>query len=466
MSGFTTVAIVRILMFSLFLIGLLSGSGMAAGEGRRSDIRVDLVADIPVSKSNVNLFATSLAYYKGSIYTVNVEEGDGEPPAIGLNTVVRKYTPTGVGEWHGESYLLEPHTIDDPYHTQASIAVDRLGYIHVAYNMHNMPWQYAVSSKPGDISGFKFLGDYVSLEEKYIVRVQNKTPFPSIGTAAIPGNQITYPSFFYDRKGELFVTYRFATRPKRAFKDRGFAGGIAKYDINTKTWAALGGEIPVTHEDADLGRGKGVGRVRAFAFTDNWSVYLIRMAFDDANRMHISWLWREGGAGRDTSRPSYAFSPDGGKTFYSSKGQKFALPIQVGEADIIVQYTADNVFSAKSSIETDRNLTPYIITHSHGRPRALVFFDQNRQEWSEPEPMPHSAPLLFIDDDGHHWAFATGPVVFLRDAPGKPWEIVYKFESDVKYGYPRLLKVRGERKIFLHAQSTTEDSVKIFQVSY
>lgn len=168
----------------------------------------------PVSPSNVNSFATPLAYYQGSIYVVSVEPPLSNNNGVNLRTVIRKGSERQ-GRWQWESAVIDEATLDDMYHTQASIAIDKEGYLHVVYNMHNMPWQYVVSKKPGDITSFDFKGDKISLAEKSTVKHLNKTPFPSIGTAAIPGNQITYPAFFYDRQGEIYLTYRFATKPKR-----------------------------------------------------------------------------------------------------------------------------------------------------------------------------------------------------------------------------------------------------------
>lgn len=97
--------------------------------------------------------------------------------------------------------------------------------------MHNLPWQYQVSLAPHDISAFEFRGQEISDAEFDRYYIENKTSFPTQGTADIPGNQISYPAFYKDAIGDIYVTYRFAAQPSLAYKDRHFSSAIAKYDL-------------------------------------------------------------------------------------------------------------------------------------------------------------------------------------------------------------------------------------------
>lgn len=193
-----------------------------AGYGNAAE-QVRVLPTFDVAPSNINSFNTPVAYWQGDVYTANVEPGMGMP-GIHLKTVVRKCALGNAASCTWESKVVDDATLDDMYHTQPSIAVDRAGYVHVAYNMHHMPWQYSVSTRPGDISTFNFMGEPITAAQKALVKLANQTPFFSIGKAAIAGNQITYPAFYYDQNRDLYVTYRFATRPKLAFADRAYAG--------------------------------------------------------------------------------------------------------------------------------------------------------------------------------------------------------------------------------------------------
>jgi len=255
--------------------------------------------------------------------------------------VVRKGTLEADGNWIWEKHVIENRTLDDRYHTQPSIALDKSGYIHVVYNMHNMPWQYKVSKRPDDISEFEFKGEALTTDQLKKVKYENKTPFPYIETAAIPGTQITYPSFFKDRNNDLYITYRFATKPAQSWKKRGFAGGIAKYDVVNKKWEPIGGKLKINSADA-LYKDNAVDKsytVYPFAYTDKWSVYLIRLHFDKNNGMHLSWTWREGGAGSDCSHPSYAYAESGSNIFKKTNGVEYDLPVSVPGSKIKGGYT-------------------------------------------------------------------------------------------------------------------------------
>ena len=289
-------------------------------------INVSFFPRIAVDKSNVNNFSTPLSYYKGIIYTVNVEPGYSEDnKGINLHTVVRQSVPISSEQWSWISQTIDDETIEDKYHTQASIGIDRQGYIHIAYGMHNMPWQYVISDSPGDIANFTFLGDPITIDNKITVKYLNKTPFSSIGYAVVQGNQITYPAFFNDIHNNLYITYRFAVKPKRSFEDRIFAIAIARFNIETKKWVQLGADIVLSRKDADWGGLCEAPVTNPFALTDQWTVYFPRLAFDKDNGMHVSWLWRKGIAGGDTTHPSYAFSPDGDRGFFTSHHSKILL---------------------------------------------------------------------------------------------------------------------------------------------
>ena len=425
--------------------------------------RIEEIGSLSNISSNRNMFSTALAYHEGSVYTVNVESGSGSD---GLVTVVRKGTPDVSGNWiWAESHIIDDDTFKNDYHTQASIAIDKLGYVHVAYNMHNMPWQYSVSVRPGDISEFDFLGDPISAAQRNAIRV-NRTPFPSLGTAAIPGNQITYPAFFYDRNGELYITYRFATRPKRSFVNRGFAGGVARYDTETRSWEALGGDIVVTSDDADIPGGGDSARIRAFAYSDRWSVYQIWLSFDELNNMHVSWFWREGGAGPSTSHPSYAFSSDDGYSFTNSKGVEYNLPISVQRSELFIREGDRRTFGHRSSIAVNRDSTPYIYSEEKGENRMLrrLVYRAAPGEWSVPQDLPGSATEVLIDEEGRFWAFATGPKIFVRDLPEGEWENIHRQEHG--YSFLRTLKIPQERKIVLYSMNDSAGKVKIHMITY
>ena len=427
-------------------------------------IDVSETPDFSVSPSNVNSFATPIAYYQGNIYAVSVEPPVGISNGINLHTVVRKGYHRN-GEWIWETTIIDDATLDDLYHTQASIAVDKEGFIHVAYNMHNMPWQYAISQRPGDIASFNFRGDAVSLTQKAVVKHLNKTPFPSLGTAAIPGNQITYPAFFYDRQGELYITYRFATRPKKAFGSRGFAFALAQYDVLSKQWFPLGGSIRVTSADADLPGGLSESEVKAFLFSEGWQPQLLRLFFDKENHLHLSWTWREFYGGSPFVRPSYGYSEDLDALFTRADGITYMLPINLQDSGLLLPRQLDiRLNSPLAHLTVDPNGVPYLVTLQKGKSSDVRYFDDRSRRWSDPEAMPEGAQVMEIDDAGQQWAFATGLKIFSRRGPGLTWQKVYEDRGPRRFGYLKVLNVRQQNEFLIYSQRVDGQSAKIYVI--
>ena len=430
-----------------------------------SAINISHFPVIDVDKSNVNYFSTPIAYYQGALYTVNVEPvSSGLSTGINLNTTVRKAVLSASNKLQWVMKNIDDETLEDKYHTQPSIGIDKEGYLHITYGMHNMPWQYVISDSPGDIASFSFHGDSITSLEKATVKHLNKTPFPSRGTAKIPGNQVTYPAFFYDNNRDLFLTYRFAVRPKLSFKDRAFSGGIASYDVATKKWTSQGGSLLINRSEADW-NGLAEARVsNPFAFQDQWAVYLPRLAFDSSNTMHISWLWREGGAGPDASHPSYAYSPNNESIFYKSSQCAYSLPISVADAEWI---GGSDSFKYASISEIDVNDDfVYVVLHELGKTRELRKLDRKQGRWLQSEKMPYSASKFKLDTSNGQWAFATGLTVLHRNNNSEKWDLVYQEQDEKQYGFPKVLHVSDKKEFYIHTQSLDQKSVKIYKLEY
>ena len=446
-----------ILFFSLIL-STLTNLGWCGVLPSQSTV----IAEFDVSSSSTNVFSTPIAWFNGAIYTVLVEDPSGSNNGINLRTVIKKGVIDNKGNWKWTTKVIEERTLEDKYHTQPSVGIDESGYIHVAYNMHNMPWQYKVSKEPEDISEFKFLGDLLTLEELSIVKHQNRTPFPQIGSAAIPGTQITYPAFFNDRKGNLYVTYRFATRPKRNWVERGFAGGVGRYNKENKEWQNLGGTILITTDDADLPEGIKEVKIPTFAISKGWSAYLIMLFFDQHNGMHLSWTWREGGAGSDCSHPSYAFSPDQGASFYRANGTKYKLPIGVADADVVSAQDQIEKFYAPTCLAFDPLSQPHVLLNPIGAGRFFKVYNNSENIWKTSSKSPFGATKIFIDDNGTSWAFATGLRVFERRNNLSKWKEIFS-KSD-NFGYPKIKPVPEERGFLVHCHHTDGNKVRIYWI--
>lgn len=421
-----------------------------------------LLDSLPVDvEGDRNVFSTPLAYRQGFVFTVHVNSGNVGRDGVNLRTEVRKGQRGPDGRWLWEARTVEDRTMRNPWHAQGSIALDRSGHIHVAYNMHNMPWQYSISERPLDISSFRFHGEFVSLSEIETVKFENRTPFAKLGSAAIPGTQITYPMFFTDRNGELYVTYRFALRPARVWRSRAFAGGLAKYDTRRREWQSIGGPVPVTSSDALLGAAT-EATLHPFAYDPQHTVYLPTIAFDSSNGMHVVWTWREGGAGMETTQPSYAYSSDG-IHFSDSAGNVKRLPITRQEADIFTRAGSVNYYHAPKSVAVDPNGDIVVILHPVGGARELWHFSKAQQRWLPPSESPAGASEIVVDRHGKQWAFASGLKIFVRRDAAAQWSEFGVIRSGLCY--PKVTYVAEENKFIVHAKSCDGRYASIYSFS-
>lgn len=427
---------------------------------------VNEITSFKVHPSNISYFPT-IAYRDGNLFTANVE-GTKDAETLQLKTVLRKGVLSD-SKWSWSEKLIANNTFIDPYHTQASVGLDSTGRVHVAYNMHNMPWQYKVSEKPYDIENFVFRGEEISDSALERIAYQNKTYFPNVSESAIPGSQVTYPAFFNDRKNKLYVTYRYATKPKQpSFLERGFAGGIAALDEKDGSWNAIGGEVLQTRDDVLYSGDEDAHYTKPFAYRPVTSVYYMRMWFDKSNEMHLTWSWRVGGSGEEVSDLSYAHSVDG-VNFYKTSGERYDLPVSMAKAEKINGTASNQRFYATTSTSTDFSGNPYITIQPNGGHWLTYKYDKKLSRWLEPEESVFNASAILTDDDGNDYAFSPGLEIHAKPRNGE-WKQLYSNKynkQSVQYCHPKVLNVPEERKFFVHAfECENSESVMLLQVNW
>ncbi|HEY5759147.1 MAG TPA: BNR-4 repeat-containing protein [Steroidobacter sp.] len=405
---------------------------------------VEVLPDVPVSPLARNLFSTPIGLCGDKLVVASVEEGSRF--ANRLVTVVRLGTRNDSGSWQWQRTVLEERTLPDITHTQPSVGIDSRQHVHVAYNMHNMPWQYVRSRTPCSIDDFEFRGVAMSDANLRTAFEENSSPWYNVDSAAIPGTQITYPAFFNDRNGDLYVTYRFAVRPARPWLERAFGGGIARFDAGKQRWSAIGGAVPLSSRDANPATADTTSH--PFTWEPGWSIYHPRLWFDRNNAMYVTWMWRERQAGLETTHPSFAMQPNPQAPFQRADGSPYELPIGRTEAGAIDAFEPDHVFHAGTSITTDARGAPLVVLESHdGTPRSLATYDSESKRWRVAEKTPYGAPWVVCEDDGTCWAYATGPRVFRRKRQETRWQMVYEQDG---YCDPKPLHALGAKRRFLH----------------
>jgi len=414
-----------------------------------------ILPSLSVSASQKIAQQTPIAALNNHVYIVNIEPGkSGDEDGVSLHTVIRRGVADSNGQWSWTEKTLETRTIHDSWHTSPAVGIDRSGYIHVAYNMHNMPWQYTVSDQPDSIGSFSFVGDELSLEDLKVVKFDNRTSFKTMGYAAIPGNQITYPAFYKNTAGDLFITYRFAAKPARSFEDRTMSGGIARFDNTERTWQSTGGDLNSARKDYETSWLKKDIEPLAIASQTGWTVYHPRLAFDGNNRAYIGFYWREGVAGETLIKPCVITTTDF-QQFSTLEGDAVNLPMKAQDCtNISTEMNTDSQYNTIGSIAAANDGSLYLIVSPHNGDRKLLTFKQGK--WSS-ESSPDNATELFLDQEDNVWAISSGLNVFRRSSDSDDWQQVISAE-DRTACYPKVTLTEDKSIAYVYSQSCDESN--------
>jgi hypothetical protein len=218
--------------------------------------------------------------------------------------------PLGSEAWQTQVTPYTGHVADA--HNTVAIAVDGAGYLHVAWDHHAQPLNYARGTAPGSLE----------LGPKQ----------PMTGTLE---SLVTYPLFFRQPDGGLLFLYR---------DGRSGRGNIVlnRYDSVAGTWRRL-------HDNLIDGEG-------------TRSAYLAA-ALDPKGTLHLAWNWRETADVATNHDLCYAKSPDGGLTWTTSPGAPLALPITATTAEYALRIPETSTLMNPPSLTTDVTGRPYLTSY-------------------------------------------------------------------------------------------------------
>ena len=403
---------------------------------------------------------TPIATADGYVYTANIEHGpNGDENGARLRTVLRQGYQNETNGWVWNTVLVEDRTVHDAWHTAPSVAVDSDGQVHIAYNMHNTPWQYKRTVEPHNIDSLGFLGQAITTPELERWAYQGLTAFPSLGHAAIPANQITYPRFEHDRNGDLYLTYRFAAKPARVFAERTFSSGIASYDTAKAEWNALGSPVPLVAGDAD-GFNPG-DEPLAFASAEGWTSYLPQLMFSGNNQMHVASFWRRGLTGAQYTHPCFMQHQSDG-SFSTVSGRAASKPVQPQDCQNI-GFPANAAFSSVFDSEMDSQGNAYLAVSPTQGERQLVTYNNDSGTWQH-ESLPSSAREIFLDGEDNLWAVASGPRIFRRDAASGEWQgPIGNTRSDGNC-LAKAVVSDDQKHAFIHAMACDNTSISVYAI--
>ncbi|KAA3616250.1 MAG: hypothetical protein DWQ05_10925 [Calditrichaeota bacterium] len=411
-----------------------------------------------VHPSNIARFNSPITTANGSIYIAFISPE--------LETVVAQKRNAA---W--QTSIIAEITQDDAYHNAPSIATDERGYIHVLYNMHATPWQYSVSKEPENITSWEFRGQYAGENPGFPTADDSQCEgdcydnWIGNGVAEIPGNQIGYMFMGNDRNGKLYVGFRECYYCDNSYHERQRSGGIVTYDSATKTWERVGNNRP-------------------WATDSVYSTQVLRFFFDRSNRMHISWVWGQHYTKDESSDafwfnpnfPSYAYSDDGGQTFFTASGTPLSLPINFAESGHIIEPSwiktpEDNgYFWGYSEITAMPDGTPYVLIfpRSESKPEVRKAFCSYTNAWSSPTALPWGGEDMVIDSKGVITVISAGIRMHRSADGGKMWhnyeiDLTGPYEIVVDYNYA--MHFDSIRFMAMHKNSENP-KIKIYTVTF
>lgn len=197
-------------------------------------------------------------------------------------------------------------------HKSISMMVDGKGVLHVVWGQHNNPLNYAVGATSGSLQ----------LTEKMIM-IGNKE------------QKLSYPEFYKLTDGSLLFLYR----------DGGSGNGdlvMNRYDIASGKWERVQSNLI-----------DGQGHRNAY-----W-----QMAVDETGVIHLSWVWRETPDVASNHDLAYACSKDGGKTWQTSDGKQYQLPITAATAEYACLISQKSELINQTSMFADAQGHPFIATY-------------------------------------------------------------------------------------------------------
>ena len=231
----------------------------------------------------------------------------------------------GSSLWQTNRTQLTGNTEDA--HNSISLAVDRDGFLHLAWNHHNSPLQYCHGLRPGSL--------------------ELDRPQSMIGDRE---TRVTYPEFYSLPGGKLLFLYR-----------DGVSGGgnliLNQYDVKTKKWTRLQDNLI-----------DGEGERNAY-----W-----QMAVDVKGSIHLSWVWRETPDVATNHDMCYAKSTDGGRSWRRSSGAHYQLPITARTAEYVWRIPQGSELINQTSMAADSSGRAYIATywrpHEESVPQYFVIY--------------------------------------------------------------------------------------------
>lgn len=287
--------------------------------------------------------------------------------------------------------ILNRASVKKDGHNNFSIGVDKLGYIHIAGDMHAETQNYVRSATP---QNFDFVDTYMLT--------------PTDGG-------LSYPRFVKRKDGELLFIYR----KDEDVSHFGADTHINIYDTTTKTWSKL---VPKLIDGV----------------ATNEHPYLNHVAVGKDGSIQITGTFRSQSLGGNNDI-FYMKSPDGGITWTKSNGEVYTLPVTHTTLEIAKFVSVTKGLLNQNGFEIDEEGNPhvtYYMKESVSSPTNIYHLYHNGTSWVDEVVTNLSKPLS--GNLSNHTAELSRPSIFTYK---NRVFIIYRVNYDGKKGTLRMIEV-------------------------
>jgi len=197
-------------------------------------------------------------------------------------------------------------------HNSISIMVDGDGFLHISWDHHGHPLNYAKSLMPLSLNMSAKMPMTGNLEAK-----------------------VTYPEFFRLPQGDLIFMYRDGQSGRGNLV-------VNRYSLKEKNWTQLHSNLI-----------DGENRRNAY-----WQAFV-----DHLGVIHLSWVWRSSWDVATNHDMAYARSTDGGITWQKTNGEVYNLPLNAANAEYAWRIPQNSELINQTSMAADEDGLPYIATY-------------------------------------------------------------------------------------------------------
>lgn len=268
--------------------------------GQQQQVHVDTLG-YGWSRTSVN----TVVFRRNSLTTLGETQYAAWYDSLGNVMVARKASD----QWTVANTGLKGKVADA--HNSISIVADGDGFLHMAWDHHNVPLHYVRSRESGSTELIKH--EMIGTEEE----------------------RVTYPEFHRLANGDVLFVYRNGESGK---------GNLVmnRYNLKTRSWTRLHSNLI-----------DGEGQRNAY-----WQLFT-----DARGTIHLSWVWRESPDVASNHDLCYARSKDGGSTWERTDGTKYQLPVTASNAEYAKRIPMNSELINQTSMTATTDGFPVIATY-------------------------------------------------------------------------------------------------------